>query len=173
MRDTERKTDCNKGCQIISLPDMARPVGPVQRVWQLRRRLQRILKRRWRYVKNLATRDQSVYLVSGGENDSPQNKGLQPGDTVRVRSREQIEATLDNWNRLRGCTFMEEMWSYCGSHHRVLKPVHMFLDERDYTVKRCKGVYLLEKAICSGTRDYGRCDRSCFFFWREEWLAKE
>jgi len=25
---------------------------------------------------------------------------------------------------------------------------------------------------CQGTSDYGRCDRSCFYFWREEWLEK-
>ncbi len=99
--------------------------------------------------------------------------GLQPGDTVRVGSKEEIEATLDNWNQLRGCAFMEEMWSYCGSTHRVLKPVRMFLDERDYTVKQCRGIYLLEEAMCNGTRDFGKCDRSCFFFWREEWLVKD
>jgi hypothetical protein len=23
-----------------------------------------------------------------------------------------------------------------------------------------------------GTPDYGRCDRACFYFWREEWLEK-
>jgi hypothetical protein len=26
--------------------------------------------------------------------------------------------------------------------------------------------------MCQGTKDFGRCDRSCFFFWREEWLEK-
>jgi len=25
---------------------------------------------------------------------------------------------------------------------------------------------------CQGTPDLGRCDRSCFYFWREEWLEK-
>jgi hypothetical protein len=47
-----------------------------------------------------------------------------------------------------------------------------FLDERDYRVKKCKGIILLEGAICGGTAYFGRCDRACFFFWREEWLEK-
>ena len=95
---------------------------------------------------------------------------MQSGDLVRVRTREEIEATLDSRNRLKGCLFMSEMWDYCGTEQRVLKPVEQFLDERNYRVKRTRGVVLLEGAICQGTDSPKGCDRSCFFFWREEWL---
>jgi hypothetical protein len=67
---------------------------------------------------------------------------------------------------------MEEMWPYCGTTHRVLKKVNRFLDERDYLMKKCKSTFLLDGAICSGTKDFGACDRSCFFFWKEAWLEK-
>jgi hypothetical protein len=97
---------------------------------------------------------------------------LKAGDQVRVRPREEIEATLDFWGELRGCLFMESMAQYCGTIQRVLKPVERFVDERDYRVKRAKGLILLEGLICEGTPDYGRCDRACFYFWREEWLEK-
>ncbi|NDJ76216.1 MAG: hypothetical protein GYB65_08145 [Chloroflexi bacterium] len=92
------------------------------------------------------------------------------GDWVRVRSKDQIKATLNLWGELNGCSFMPDMWNYCGSVQRVLKPVRYFIDERDYRRKRCSGVVLLEGVICEGLPQYGPCDRSCFFFWREEWL---
>jgi hypothetical protein len=98
--------------------------------------------------------------------------GLKAGDLVRVRSREEIEATLNDWKELKGCTFMPEMWEYCGTIRRVLKPMARFLDERDYRVNKCKGIVLLEGGICNGTLSLGRCDRCCYLFWREEWLEK-
>jgi hypothetical protein len=91
---------------------------------------------------------------------------------VKVRSREEIQLTLDVWGDLKGCRFLPEMEQYCDTTQRVLKPVERFVDERDYRVKKSKGVVLLEGVICQGTVDFGRCDRSCFFFWREEWLAR-
>ena len=95
---------------------------------------------------------------------------LRAGDPVRVRSREEIEATLDEVNELRGCSFTSEMWAYCGTTQRVLKPMEVFLDERNYQTKRCTGIVLLEGAICQGSAYPQGCDRCCFFFWREEWL---
>jgi len=97
---------------------------------------------------------------------------LKAGDLVCVRSREEIEATLNPWRQLKGCTFMEEMEPYCGTTQRVLKPVERFLDERDYRIKKTRGIILLEGLLCQGTERFGRCDRSCFYFWREEWLEK-
>lgn len=98
--------------------------------------------------------------------------GLKAGDRVRVRSREEIKATLDDRKELGGCSFTSEMWAYCGTAQRVLKPMQVFLHERDYRVYKCKGIVLLEGAICQGTAYPEGCDRSCFFFWREEWLDK-
>lgn len=97
---------------------------------------------------------------------------MQSGELVRVRTREEIEATLDSSNRLNGCLFMSEMWDYCGTGQRVLKPVEQFLDEREYRVRRANGIVLLEGVICRGTEFPEGCDHSCFFFWREEWLEK-
>lgn len=97
---------------------------------------------------------------------------LKAGDRVRVRSKEEIQSTLNRWGELKGCGFMTEMWQYCGTNQRVLKPVERFVDERDYQVKKARGVVLLEGVTCHGTEFYGPCDRSCFLFWREEWLEK-
>lgn len=99
-------------------------------------------------------------------------EGLKAGDLVRVRSRAEIESTLDSWNELKGCAMMAGMWQYCGTTQRVFKVVERFVDERDYRLKRGTGIILLEGLICQGTIDYGRCDRSCFYFWRVEWFER-
>ena len=97
---------------------------------------------------------------------------LKAGDWVRVRSRAEIQSMLDPFKETRGCAFLEDMYKYCGTKQRVFKSMERFLDERDYKVKKVRGVILLENVICEGTAAFGRCDRSCFLFWREEWLEK-
>lgn len=98
---------------------------------------------------------------------------LKEGDLVRVRSKEEIKSTLDHFGKLKGCSFMEnEMAPYCGTVHRVHKSMERFVDERELKVKKCKGLVLLEGVMCHGTTAFGRCDRSCFVFWREEWLER-
>jgi len=97
---------------------------------------------------------------------------LTTNDWVRVRSKQEIQTTLDSWNELRGCAFLANMWQYCGSTQQVLVSMKRFLDERDYKVKKCNGIILLKGVMCEGTPVFGGCDRRCHFFWREEWLEK-
>jgi hypothetical protein len=97
---------------------------------------------------------------------------MQPGDRVRVRTLEEIIATLDDDNRLKGCLFMAEMGNYCETEQQVLKPVERLLDESEYRVRRTTGIVLLDGVICQGTEYPQGCDHACFFFWRKEWLEK-
>jgi hypothetical protein len=103
---------------------------------------------------------------------SLQTGHLKAGDQVRVRSLEEIKATLDSNGKTKGCYFMPSMKPYCGSVQRVLKSVERFCDEGEMQAKKCKGIVLLEGLMCQGNEKTGRCDRSCFYFWREEWLEK-
>ena len=112
------------------------------------------------------------YYSSPIERANSELQKFSAGELVRVRSKGDIKATLNAWNELKGCMFMDAQWEYCNTTQRVLKPVERFVDERDYRVKKAKGLVLLEGVICNGTVDYGRCDRACFYFWREEWLDK-
>jgi hypothetical protein len=150
---------------------MTFPIGDVERLWQKRNRIKRAVKRRvifWAHcIRNLRTRQNII--ANTNINISSE---LNPGDLVLVQTKEEIYKTLDNWNRLKGCTFMEEMWIYCGTKQRIFKRVEKFLDERDYVLKKCANIYLLNDVICNGTKDFGRCDRSCYLFWRKEWLIK-
>jgi hypothetical protein len=159
-------------CQIHGLERMSEPLGRVEIVWQTRNRLKRIIKRRLNYLRNWFSEVAAIRGVASTPRVNAATTGLRTGDQVRVRSREEIQSTLNRWNRLKQTTFTEEMWPYCGTTQHILKRVDRFLDERDYRMKKCRGIVLLEGVICEGTKDYGRCDRSCYFFWREEWLEK-
>lgn len=162
-----------KRCQIECMQTIPEPCGALNIGWQRLHRLKRIIKRRWRYLVNFIREAEHV-IGRTQSSDARQSVTvtLEPRDLVRVKSREEIQAMLDRWNQLKGCAFMEEMWPHCGTIHRVYKRVETFMDERDYLMKRCKGIVLLEGVICEGTKDFGPCDRSCFYFWREEWLDK-
>jgi hypothetical protein len=171
------------GCQLPCLPRMA--VGPAAMERQpLGRRLKRALAAPWNYhgkrLLKRATRLLGTWSTRVAPNGDTSRAvtarsaapHLMAGDWVLVRSREEIEATLDPWKELKGCAFLEYMWPYCGTTQRVLQPVERFLDERDYRVKRCRGVVFLENLVCRGTPVFGRCDRCCYLFWREEWLEQ-
>jgi hypothetical protein len=160
-------------CQIHCVRQMSEPIGTVEVLWQRRNRLRRIIKRRWHYLINLfAGIIKTKKIISKNKVKSSPLNVLQPGDNVRVRSREEIQATLNYWNQLKGCSFMEEMSPYCNTKQRVLKRIEKFLDERDYLMKKTRGVVILDGIFCKGTKDFGACDRTCFYFWREEWLEK-
>lgn len=172
----ENTTTCQqksilKDCQIQSISAMAELLGIITIAWQLRNRIRRFLKRRYVYLINL------LMLSSNGEAGRAgavqhDAEDLATGKLVRIKSREEIRHQLNCWDQLKGCAFMEEMWEYCGTTQRIFKRVNRFLDERDYQVKKCNGLYILDGVVCKGTRDFGPCDRSCFLFWREEWFDR-
>lgn len=168
-------------CQIPSLQPMSEgPVaeqGPLLRRIRLAirnflgpRRVQRIKTKMNLYMDRLSGKpkvQQPAAVVPVAQ--LPQ---LEAGDWVRVKSREEIDATLNHWKQLRGCAFMEEMAQYCGTTQKVLKPVKRFVDERDLRVLKSTGIVLLADLNCQGVSGIGACDRNCFYFWRVEWLEK-
>lgn len=162
-------------CQIHSIREFARPLTRTGRVFQFKNRLKRYIKRRAGFIGNVLGGALSAGNGRGAVHAgcrAENHTDFREGDVVRVKSRAGIRKTLSAWNDLKGCGFMEEMWVYCDTTHRIYKTVHQFLDERDYRVRKCSGVYLLEGAQCRGTADFGACDRSCYYFWRGEWLEK-
>ena len=98
--------------------------------------------------------------------------GLQPGELVRVKSKEAIVQTLDVHNRNRGMSFDAEMLKYCGRQARVLRRVEQIIDERSGKMMRFKNpCIILEDVIC--TSDYHRlCPRGIYPYWREIWLER-
>ena len=166
----------SEGCQLPCLPKVALGLAEADAI-PLTIRIKRSLAVPWNYhlkrwLKTLYYKGVEKKIVNPVELNIPVSAGLKNGDRIRVRSREEIQATLNPFKELKGCAFLPEMYQFCGMEQRVLKVMERFLDERDYKVKKVMGLILLENVICQGTPAFGRCDRCCHFFWREEWLER-
>ena len=98
--------------------------------------------------------------------------GLQPGELVRVKTKQEIVNTLDVNNSNRGLTFDPEMHWYCGREARVLRRVERIIDERTGKLLRIKRpCIVLEGVTCRGA--YHRCcPRADYPYWREIWLER-
>jgi hypothetical protein len=97
---------------------------------------------------------------------------LQPGEVVRIKSREEIVRTLDVNNSNRGLSFDPEMLAYCGRQARVLRRVERVVDERTGRLLSLKrACIVLEDVTCRG--EFHRCcPRADYPFWREAWLER-
>jgi hypothetical protein len=100
------------------------------------------------------------------------NLGLEPGDLVRIKSKDDILRTLDVDNRNRGLSFDVEMLRYCGRTARVLGRVERLIEERSGRMIHIKtDCIVLEGVVCKA--DYHRfCTRAIYSYWREVWLEK-
>jgi hypothetical protein len=96
---------------------------------------------------------------------------LQPGEFVRVRTKEEILATLDRSGRNRGLVFNVEMLEYCGKTLRVLKRVEKMINEKTNKMRQLSNTVILEGSLCDG-KEHGGCQRNCYNLWREIWLEK-
>jgi hypothetical protein len=184
MAEIRRSTDSDSiKCQIACLPCFFEGYAEVPHE-SLIRRLRLLVRRNVtaRQVRLFKTKSDRLLtrirdLVNTRAKALPQPETLPPfqlkaGDLVRIRPELEIKRTLNRWGIFKGCMFMPEMAKYCGTVQRVFRVMERFVDERDYRVKKCQGIILLEGLHCQGTSDYGRCDRACFYFWRIEWLER-
>jgi hypothetical protein len=97
---------------------------------------------------------------------------LKLNEWVEVRSAKEIFATLDTRGKLRGLTFTPEMTKFCGKRFKVYKKLNKIILEATGELRRIRSpTVLLEGVFCDG-KAHGDCDRSCFSFWREEWLKR-
>ena len=112
-------------------------------------------------------------FIDGRLQKTPQKTlDLQAGELVRVKSKEEIVATLDTGNRNRGMKFDAEMLKYCGRQARVLRRVNRIIDEpTGRMLELANPCIILEDVIC--TSDYHRlCPRAIYPYWREIWLER-
>lgn len=106
------------------------------------------------------------------DNTKAENLDLKTDEWVEVRSEKEIFDTLDSQGKLRGLRFTPEMTKFCGKRFRVYKKLDKILLETTGELRRIKTpTVILEGVFCDGTA-HGGCDRSCFCFWREEWLKR-
>jgi hypothetical protein len=96
--------------------------------------------------------------------------GLKPGDLVRVKTREEIAATLDANSKQRGLSFADTMYVYAGRTMRVAACVEHIIDERTGKLREfAPGTVLLEGACCDR---YRGCARNMPMMWRDVWLER-
>jgi hypothetical protein len=100
---------------------------------------------------------------------------LQPGELVRVKTKEEIAKTLTPEGRHRGMWFDREMLPYCGGTYRVRQRIGRFVNERDGKLVVMKNQPVtLDGVVCSGDRSVCRwlCPRAVYPFWHEVWLER-
>ena len=100
---------------------------------------------------------------------------LQPGEFVRVKTYEQILATLNTDNKNKGLYFDAEMVPFCGGTYRVLQKVQRIIDEKTGKLIKMKSEsIILEGAFCQARYSRCRlfCPRSIYPYWREIWLER-
>ena len=100
---------------------------------------------------------------------------LQPGEWVRVKSKEEIARTLTPDGRSFGMWFDKEMFPYCGKTYRVRQRISRFIHERNGKMLTPKMASVtLEGVVCSGDNAVCRwfCPREIYPYWREFWLER-
>jgi len=117
-----------------------------------------------------------VSYRGGPEPAVPPPLNLQEGERVRVKTLEQIRATLDEVGDCQGLGFMPVQAAFCGRESTVHKRVERFFDERTRRMLRIRNTVILSGVYCEppagGTDDYSGCHRTCFLFWKEAWLER-
>lgn len=104
-----------------------------------------------------------------GDSSPHRELGVQPGQWVRVRSKRDIESTLNRKLRNRGMEFGTDMLFCCGGSYRVAARVDRIVDERSGQLL----VFKTPSIILEGANANGGLvltPQNEFFFWREIWL---
>jgi len=98
---------------------------------------------------------------------------LQREEWVEVRSAKEIFGTLDDKGKLKGLRFTPEMMKFCGKRFKIYKRLDKIILEETGELRKIKTpTVLLEGVFCDGSA-HAMCDRSCFCFWREQWLRRD
>jgi hypothetical protein len=104
--------------------------------------------------------------------NNSQQLGLQRGESVDVRSANEILATLDENGALDGMPFMPEMLSFCGKRFTVRSRADSTCDTVSASGMRRMGRTVhLGSLRCDGAA-HGGCQAGCLLFWKEAWLRR-
>ena len=97
---------------------------------------------------------------------------LRVGERVRVKSRQDILATLDRDGMLDRLPFMPGMLQYCGREVTVFKRADKTCDTIEKSAgRRMMHAVHLEDSRCDGAA-HGGCEAQCLMFWKEAWLER-
>ena len=100
---------------------------------------------------------------------------LVPGESVRVKSHQDILQTLNTEGKNRGMVWDAEMLPYCGKTYKVLKRVTHIINEKTGEMQEMKNpCIILDTVVCQAKYSHCRmfCPRSIYPYWREIWLER-
>jgi len=112
-------------------------------------------------------------FLKGVEGKTPTGRlDLRPGESVRIKSKPEIEKTLNPDLLNRGMGFDAEMSRFCGRTARVARRVDHIIDEHTGRMIYMKNpCIVLEGIVCEGAFN-ANCPRSIPAYWREIWLER-
>jgi hypothetical protein len=112
-------------------------------------------------------------FLKGSEGKTPTGRAdLQPGELVRIKSKAEIEKTLNLDLLNRGMGFDAEMSRFCGRTARVSRRVDHIVDEHTGRMIYMKSpCIVLEGIVCEGAFN-ANCPRGIPAYWREIWLER-
>jgi hypothetical protein len=98
--------------------------------------------------------------------------GLAPGELVRVRTKREIEQTLNAQSRNRGLWFDNEMLRYCGGEYRVAVRVTRVIEERSGKMISLANPCIILDGVTASAEYQGFGAQNEAIFWREAWLTR-
>lgn len=97
---------------------------------------------------------------------------LKPGELVRIKSHNEILATLDTNNRNRGLWFDAEMLKYCGGTYTVLGRVERVIDNKSGKMITLPNDCIVLEGVTNRGNYHRFNPRNEYLFWREIWLER-
>ena len=95
--------------------------------------------------------------------------GLQPGDWVEIRCKDEILPTLDSRGANKGLDFSTDMYRFCGQRMQVERSLHRIIVEATGRLHTMRDTVTLKGSICD---HYRGCARGMPLLWREAWLKR-
>jgi hypothetical protein len=189
------KSDSRYFCQSTQLREAteAFPAGP-RGLSRLRVALQEIRNRDrsvgeivklfavWSWRRSIRTLHGDRWLRGSQVRTPVVSLELKPGEPVRVKSRGEIRATLDDQGSNRGLKICAEMARCCGAEAEVRGRVERIIDERTGRMRELGHTVTIHnirsKAMagrdmeCLCSDEPGDCARGEVMYWREAWLGR-
>ena len=181
-------------CQSTQLAKATEAFPGSQKLWRLRifvreiqngdRSVAEILKllALWSWQRSLRLLHGEPWLRGPHERTPAVSLGLKPGDAVRIKSRAEVEATLNPGGSNRGLKVCYEMTRYCGREAEVRDRVDRIIDERTGKMRELRNTVTLRNirgktpavgdAECLCADETGDCPRGDLMYWREIWLER-
>jgi hypothetical protein len=97
---------------------------------------------------------------------------LQPGEIVRVKTKSEIEQTLNSGSKNRGLWFDREMHRFCGGEFRVATVVRNIVDEAGGKMLTMNNPCIILEGVVATGEYLGLCPQNELIYWREAWLER-